>query len=236
MSASGGAGESKPNESFQTDLKYAIYYIGKVLNDNDPDDLDKDLKKLDMYIKDLKLNFTFAKRTNSPKFAADIDFAEQALNLDERVRTLKTAIAKIRDAAEVLVEAVDADRRRSSSPFTPPHIFTAKDKPLSAKDKEEMVDRLSSPPPFLTGAATGASAAGARRTPSPRLSSMSERAGSTSPYIVLQPSIAGIKELKDDIGKLKVAVKQHYLKIEKEMESQPKKAPPTHNRPNKPMG
>lgn len=84
MSAT-GTSESNPKKSFKADLKFAIYYMNKVLNESDFVDLDN----LDQYIKDLKLNLNLAK-SKGYKVTAEVDLAQNVLRLDDHVRTLKT--------------------------------------------------------------------------------------------------------------------------------------------------
>lgn len=242
MSAN-GTNESKPINTFQTDLIYGIFYIDKVLNDNVSTDLDD----LNRYIKDLKLNLAMAKPMGT-KFATEIVFAEQLLELDNRVRTLKfeqkkydEGLAAIGHAAKVLLEAgLDTARRinaqaedllrRSPSPYnSPPHILTS-----SQKQKAEIIRKISSPPPGTTGA--DASSMERDTTLSPRASfyiskrpsnlSVSgdgiEQARATSPY-PMPPATETIIILNDAINDLQVKVKQYYKQIEKDLHAKQEK-------------
>lgn len=204
-------------KSFQTNLLYALLYLSKVLNDSPPitPKLDN-LTELDKRIKALKQGFKDAIALGNG-FDSETEFTQQVLELDERVRTLKTKVEAIRHATGVLVQI----SRRPSSPHTS-QLLNAPPQPFT-KEETQIMNRLGSPIPFATAAS---------RTPSPRLSELaapglernsSIRSGSSSPHSqMMLPSQEDFTQLNDDINALTVQVKQHYhLKAEQKLQSKP---------------
>jgi len=199
MSAS-GINVTTLSQSFETNLKNVIFFMGYVLNDKPSTSGLDYIDKLDKGIKGLKENLHDAATIDSG-FVAEIDLTTHVLELDERLRTLKNeqqkyddGIAAIEHAAHVLLGA-----SRSSSPHTPP---------LTSEQEKALIRKLSSPPVQFYPTRARASA----RTPSPRPSDLSTR--STSPY-PMPPAEKTVTDLNDAINMLKVGIDNHYAKIAK---------------------